>query len=95
MDTKLTVTNNTAAGQFEIPTDVGVARLRYVERGDLLDLVHTEVPRELEGRGYGAALAKSALEWARIEHRKVIPSCPFVRAYVRRHPEYTDILAKS
>jgi predicted GNAT family acetyltransferase len=86
------VVNNPEAGQFEIRADAGVAVLTYVQREDTLDLTHTRVPRELEGKGYGAALAKAALEYARAKGLKVIPTCPFVSAYLRRHKEYADLV---
>jgi predicted GNAT family acetyltransferase len=87
-----TVVNNAAAGQFEIRADKGVAVLTYVQRGDALDLTHTRVPKELEGQGYGAALAKTALAYARTKGLKVIPTCPFVSAYLRRHKDYADLV---
>ena len=85
------VVNNSTAGQFEIRTDAGIAVLTYVQRGDALDLMHTRVPHELEGKGYGAALAKAALDYARANGSKVIPTCPFVSTYLRRHKEYADL----
>jgi hypothetical protein len=57
-----------------------------------LSLVHTEVPAELEGHGIGGRLAKAGLEFARQENLKVVPSCPFVAAYIRRHPEYLELV---
>jgi predicted GNAT family acetyltransferase len=89
------VINNTTAGQFEIGTDAGVGVLTYEVRGDTLDLVHTRVPREAAGHGYGAALAKAALEYARSKGLKVIPTCPFVSAYLRRHTEYADLVQQA
>ena len=93
MSNPTTVTNNPAAGRFEAHTEHGVAHLRYVARGDVLDLVHTEVPEAAEGQGIGAALARAALDHARSEGMKVIPSCPFVRTYIARHREYADLVA--
>jgi len=87
------VTNNPAASRFEILTDQGAAILMYRQRGADLDLVHTEVPPALEGRGYASALAGAALSFARREGKKVIPTCPYVKAYLARHPEYTDLVA--
>jgi predicted GNAT family acetyltransferase len=88
-----TVVHNAAAGQFEIRSDTGgAAVLTYVQRGDTLDLMHTRVPGELEGQGYGGALAKAALDYARAQGLKVIPTCPFVSAYLRRHEEYADLV---
>jgi Predicted acetyltransferase len=93
MPSPTTVTNDPAAGRFEAHTEHGVAHLKYIARGDVLDLVHTEVPPEAEGQGIGAALAKAALDHARAEGMKVIPSCPFVRTYITRHGEYADLVA--
>lgn len=93
MSSPTTVTNDPAAGRFEAHTEHGVAHLKYIARGDVLDLVHTEVPQEAEGQGIGAALAKAALDHARAEGMKVIPSCPFVRTYIKRHGEYADLVA--
>jgi predicted GNAT family acetyltransferase len=90
--TPLTVTNNATASQFEIRAEAGVARLKYSRHGDTLDLAHTAVPEPLEGQGYGAALAKAALDYARAQGLTVIPTCPFVRTYLRRHTEYADLV---
>ena len=87
------VTHNTAGSQFEIQTGAGIALLRYRMEGTALDLVHTEVPKSLEGGGYGAALVRAALKHARLDSLKVIPTCPFVRAYMLRHHEYDDLRA--
>jgi predicted GNAT family acetyltransferase len=89
-----TVINNEAAHQFEIPTDEGRVLLTYVKRGDVLDLLHTEVDEQFAGRGYASALARTALDYARANNLKVIPTCPFVRKYLQRHPEYDDLLVK-
>jgi predicted GNAT family acetyltransferase len=86
------VVHDPAAGQFAIRSDAGVAMLTYVQRGDTLDLMHTRVPSELEGHGYGGALAKAALDYARANGLKVIPTCPFVSTYLRRHKEYADLV---
>lgn len=88
-----TVSQNEAASQFEIRSDDRVGFLEYSKQGDTLDLVRTEVPTPLEGRGYGSALARAALEYAREHHLKVIPTCRFIRAYMERHHEYDDLLA--
>ena len=87
------VSNNPVASRFEIRTEQGTAMLTYKHRGADLDLIHTEVPPVLEGKGYAAALAAAALDYARREGMKVIPTCPYVRAYLERHPEYADLVA--
>ncbi len=89
----MTVTHDETTHQFEIPNDAGRVLLRYVKRGDLLDLVHTEVAEQFEGRGYASALARAALDYARANNLKVIATCPFVSKYLDRHPEYADLRA--
>lgn len=93
-DATLRATNNSAAGQFEIRSDAGLAVLRYAHAGQALDLVHTEVPPPLEGKGYGKALVEAALAYARAERIRIIPTCPFVRHYVERHPEVASLVAE-
>ena len=60
---------------------------------DRLDLDHTYVPRELRGGGIASQLTVRALEYARERGRRVVPSCPFVAAYIERHPEYRELRA--
>ncbi len=86
------VTHNATAGQFEARTEHGTALLKYVPRGAALDFVHTEVPPAAEGQGIGTSLASAALEHARAQKLQVIPSCPFVKAYIGKHPEYADLV---
>ena len=90
-----TVVHNEAAHQFEIVTGNGRVLLRYIRRGDVLELVHTEVADEYEGRGFGSALARAALDYARAHNLTVIPTCPFVRSWMAHHHEYDDLLVKS
>jgi uncharacterized protein len=88
------VSHDPARGRFEIRTDAGTAVLAYLRRGDVIEMTHTEVPDAAEGRGYGAALAVAALDFARREGAKVIPSCPFVAAYIQRHRDYADLVVR-
>lgn len=83
-----TVQRNDAAHRFEIHLDGHVAFLTYEERKDEIVLLHTEVPKELGGRGLGGTLAREALLWARAQPGKgLVVLCPFVREYMRKHPE--------
>ena len=95
MTTPVQVTNNSSASQFAILDDDGAATLAYSERDGKLYLIHTEVPRQLGGRGYANALVKTALEYAKANHLTVVPYCPFVRAYLERHPEYAPLVKGS
>jgi predicted GNAT family acetyltransferase len=87
------VTLNSAAHRFEIATPEGKAVLKFRREGDIIDLEHTSVPDALEGGGYGSALARAALAHARENHLKVVPTCTFVRAFMKRHKEYDDLRA--
>jgi uncharacterized protein len=71
-----------------------VAEIHFVSSGES-DLVadHTYVSEELQGQGIGEALVKRMVEFTREEGKKLIPSCPFVKAQIDRHKEYQDILA--
>jgi len=89
----LPVRNNEADGQFEIEVDGQVAVLEYFVRGSTIVYPHTLVPAELEQHGLAAKLAHHALEYARANRFSVIPACPYVQAYLRKHPEYSDLVA--
>jgi len=86
------VADNAAKSRFELPVDGQLAHLDYRKAGETLVLVHTEVPAALGGRGLGSVLARAALDAARERGLKVRATCPFVAAYLARHPEYADLL---
>ena len=88
------VSNNPEKFRFEVVSGSQVSKLEYRLGRDRIALVHTEVPDELQGQGIGSALVKTALNHAREKNLKVLPYCPFVAAYVERHPEYQDIVAE-
>ena len=87
------VTNNRAENRYELAVDGQLAIAEYVVKGERIVFTHTEVPDALEGRGIGSALVRGALDQARGDGLKVVPACPFVRAYIERHEEYRDLLA--
>jgi predicted GNAT family acetyltransferase len=68
-------------------------QIRYTQDGDVRTLVHTDVAPELEGRGMGGRLVQDALDDMRARGLRLVPVCPFVSAYLRRHPEYDDLRA--
>ena len=69
---------------------VGFAEFRRI--GDAIMLPHTEVNEGHEGEGLGSQLAKFALDDVKASGKLVIPMCPFIAAYIRRHPEYVDLI---
>jgi hypothetical protein len=60
----------------------------------VLELLETEVPEALRGKGMASSLAKTALEWARENHMKVDVVCPSVAGYLKTHPEYSDLVLR-
>ena len=70
---------------------IGVIAYRL---GDgVITLVHTEVDPAHSGQGHAATLARGALDDARSRGLRVVPSCPYVAAYLEKHPEYADLVA--
>ena len=79
-------------GRFEIERNGEVAYLEYTLSGNVLGLIHTEVPEKLRGMGLASSLAETALDWARENNLKVDIICPSVQAYVAKHPQYSDLV---
>ena len=91
---KESVPQQVTNGRFEIEREDHVAYLAYTIAGDILELSHTEVPVELRGTGVAAELAHGALEYAREHHMKVDVVCDVVAAYIKKHPEYSDLVLR-
>jgi uncharacterized protein len=87
------VKDNADEGRYELGVEGQTALLAYHRRGGTVFLTHTEVPEALEGQGIGSRIVKHALDEARAAGEKVAPWCPFVRAYIDRHPEYEEIVS--
>ena len=88
----LTITDNASKRRFEVSTQGHGATLDYTRHDDYTVLVYMAVDKELEGQGIGGRLTKFALDDARSKGLKVVPSCPFVASYIKRHPEYEDLV---
>lgn len=85
---------NVISGRIEVEREGKVAYLEYSLGGGILELIHTEVPKELRGMGLASALAERGLNWAREKGYKVDVICPFVRQYIAKHPEYNDLVMR-
>jgi hypothetical protein len=81
--------------RFELDIDgKKVGEIVYRMHGPgAIDLVHTEVQPQFQGRGLASKLAAFALDDARKRGLKVIASCSYIQGFVRKHPEYADLLS--
>lgn len=89
---EIKVVNNTEKRRFEIKAQGHTAVAEYMISGPKIIFTHTEVPVALEGNGLGGILAKTALEYAKERGLKVMPLCPFMASYIKRHPEWKSLL---
>lgn len=81
-------------GRFEITVDGELAGIcEYSLDSDVIALTHTEVLEGFDGRGLGGTLVRWALDAARERGLRVRPVCPYVAAYIEKHPEYADLVA--
>ena len=87
------VRDNTAAKRFELELDGHLAWSSYERNGRVVDIQHTLVPPEARGKGMASILIQGSLDLIRARGEKVIPTCPFVATYLRRHPDHQDLLA--
>lgn len=92
-DDAIEVRDNPEAGRYEATADGRLAGyVAYQLRPGALALTHTDVLPGWEGRGIGGRLARAALDDARGRGLAVLPYCPFVGAWIRRHTEYGDLV---
>jgi uncharacterized protein len=91
----VTVQENPERNRYEALVESGVVAgfSEYQKRDGRLVFTHTEVDDAFEGQGVGSALARGALDDARAQGLVVEPLCPFIKAYIDRHPEYQDLVA--
>jgi len=87
------VRDHRSANRFELDTEAGPAFIDYRREGSVVVMTHAEVPAALNGRGIGSQLVKGALDLVQADGEKVVPQCPFVAVYIKRHPEYQPLLA--
>ena len=86
------VVMNDQTHRFEAKLGDEVAFAEYHLTHDALVLPHTVVPDAFAGKGVGSLLAKAALTYAREHELKVKPICPFMAGYIKKHPEWHDIV---
>ena len=88
------VSENKEKKRFEVTLDGKAAVIEYIRAEDKMYLTHTEVPNEFEGKGIASKMVKQVLQKIKDEGLKLVPLCPFIASYIKRHPEWKEILAK-
>ena len=86
------IRDNAEQSRFEVMVDGHLAHADYRLKGDIITFPHTIGPPALEGRGIASALIRHALDAARTRGLRVVAKCTFVSAYIRKHPEWADLL---
>jgi predicted GNAT family acetyltransferase len=92
--TQSTITLDRAKNQFELLTDDKLSLVAFFQPDEhTLALTHTEVDPALEGQGVGSNLVKQVLEYTEQHNQKIVPLCPFVDTYIKRHPEWQRVVS--
>ena len=89
---EVVVRDNAPENRYEARVGNHLAILTYERAPGHITFIHTIVPPALEGHGVADKMARTVLEEARAAGLAVIPRCPYVAAYIRRHPQYTDLV---
>jgi uncharacterized protein len=91
----MSVQHDPVSHRFTVAATGGTAVLAYAPAGSgLLELYSTFVPPADRGRGVAARLVQAAVEYARAEGLRIIPSCWYVAQWIRQHPEHADLVAR-
>jgi predicted GNAT family acetyltransferase len=85
---------NADKNRFELITDTYTTFIEFKERGKKIWLIHTEAPEELKGKGSATAIVEKTLVYLEENGYKMVPLCPFVAAYLKRHPEWLRLVDK-
>lgn len=88
----LELVKNDSLNRFEMKVGENLAIIEYKELSGKLALLHTEVEPALEGKGAGTAIVEKTLDYIEKNNLKLIPLCPLVVAYIKRHPEWNRIV---
>jgi len=86
------ISHDAAAHRFTTQADGHEAELVYRLREQSMVIEHTGVPEAIGGRGIAGDLVRTALEYARAQGLRVVPACSYSAEFVKRHPEYADLV---
>jgi len=83
---------NDAENKFQMTVDGHTAFILFKERENIISLIHTESPDELAGRGVATAIIEKTLQYLDENNYTLVPLCPLVYAYIKRHLDWTKIV---
>jgi predicted GNAT family acetyltransferase len=85
--------NNEAIHNFELFVGGHRAFIDYKTKDNKIYLIHTEVPKELQGQGVAEAIVEKAFKYIEAHKLTLIPLCTYVQIFLRKHPEWDRLLA--
>lgn len=88
----MNVKDNPERSRFELEEDGHVAFANYRREGDVLVIPHVEAPPELRGGGAAGRLMQGVMETVRAQGLKVVPTCGYAAAWIKRHKEFEDLV---
>lgn len=86
------IVNNETKNHFEFNVNNHISFIEYSSMGNQVSLNHTIVPDELSGQGVGSALVEKTLTYLKEANKKILPFCPFVFAFIKKHTEWKSIV---
>ena len=90
-----TVLHDPAGRRFYVPLPNGAqALLSYDQSGEALDFNHTWVPPEFRNQGLAERVVEAGFRWAQEQNLKVLPTCPYVALFLRRHPDFQPLISR-
>ncbi|NWG06553.1 MAG: N-acetyltransferase [Chloroflexi bacterium] len=88
----LEIIHNEAENRFEVWIDGYLSKLDYIRDGRNFVITHVGVYPKLRGQGLAGRITQAGLEYAKANKLRVIPMCSYVAAYIRRNPQYVDLM---
>ncbi len=95
MEQQPEVINNEQQQRFEVNLGNDIAYIEYRWLKNNIVLMHTLVPEKYEGKGIAGTMAKFALEYIKEKKWPLVVYCPYITAYMKKHPEYNELLARA
>lgn len=91
---KIPLHKNETEKRFEIDVDGSIAFIDYREMGNQISLIHTETAPDLKGKGAATAVVEKTLKYAAGQNKTVFPFCPYIFAFIKKHPEWKYLVNK-